>query len=217
MIRSTRWNDYYRVARMYLQNYTFYKRMEKRLEREIAEAQNEADAIQLPGGVASAMGGEKNSSTSAVERGVYRRIKLMDSADRLEENLILLEGRIAAIDDALWKLDDESRQILTLFHIDNHRFTYIANKMHLSESWCKVRAGKATTEFCENLFGDIAREPVCFLKLASGGDAQSEEIYARRAARRRKRAESKQTEQAKKIAGSLGLDEVPPIKKAESG
>ena len=146
-------NDYRRLTRGYLRDYSMWKNAIEAWEKEKADIDKELASVPI---AISKYGGEPgggNGEMNSVECLAERRIKLNERVLTIEQDTRELLRVMKNIKTAIDSLDDETGHIIILHYINKRTWADIADMFAYSESSVKQKGYRAIGKLSSILFG----------------------------------------------------------------
>lgn len=101
-------------------------------------------------------GGGSGDGTSPQERAYMQREAMIEKIKMLTLEINRVEPMIARIDDALGRLEDVDKIIITRRLVYNESWLLISSDLNASESYCRKRLPKIVESLAIKLFGTSA-------------------------------------------------------------
>lgn len=101
-------------------------------------------------------GGGSGDGTSPQERAYMQREAMIEKIKMLTLEINRVEPMIARIDDALDRLEDADKIIITRRLVYNESWLLISSDLNASESYCRKRLPKIVESLAIKLFGTSA-------------------------------------------------------------
>lgn len=156
-------NDYVKLTRDYLKNYSYYMSYVERafarcdeIDLELADESIKTTTYGLEQG-----GG--CSELTAVERAASMRMRLKSEKADLQNKANLVKSFLSNLLWAIGKLDTEDKVLISKLYFRHLSTLEISKEMHITSRWVRMQARQAEKKLAVLLFGKAAEEEIYFL------------------------------------------------------
>ena len=158
------YNDYYKLTKTHLKNYSLYEKAIENLEQSMKDMEQnlQSESVKTATYGTDARGGE--ASLTATEFAAQKRMELEASYAEMQADHRKLEQMYKRLQRALATLTEEEQETIKLFYLQRLGYAGMARQLCYSERTCQRRVKEATQVVAMLLFGTRAMPSVLFIK-----------------------------------------------------
>lgn len=153
------YNDYVRMTRDYLKNYTRFKATIENLQNDLAAIEQELKEFPIQTVQYDKAGAGGPSELTPVERAAEKRQALEEQARQCEYEKARIELLIRKIDRSLACLPEEQQKLIREHYFQRKTWIAISHEMYLTADWASEKARRAVKDMAFTMFGEKALPP----------------------------------------------------------